>query len=174
MKALYESQLQQAPTPVCQVSVNAISFDDGFGSAGTRTVTVKSEEWVDVDVEEKRKRDGMDIIWNTRPQKQAPATTAGTTPDSGTASHIQPSGDPIPSTPLPMDVDTEPTKSKYKLQSELGKTISNADVGEKIMNAQIRLTIKEFLAVSTEMANCIHNQTRRRRAPMVRPLFHLT
>jgi hypothetical protein len=43
MKVFYESQ--QAPAPVRQVSVNAISFDDGFGAtAGTRTVTVKSEE----------------------------------------------------------------------------------------------------------------------------------
>jgi hypothetical protein len=64
-----------------------------------------------------------------------------------------------------MDVDdNEPAKPKYKLQSELGKTISNSDVGEKIMNAPIQLTIKEFLAVSPEMANYIHDQTRRRRS----------
>jgi hypothetical protein len=165
MKAFYESQLQQAPIPI-RVNVNAISFDDGFGStAGTRTVAVKSEEWVDVDVEEKRKRDGMDFIRNTRPRKQAPAVTTGTVPDSGPASQTQPSGSPsAPS--ATMDVDPEPTKPKYKLQSELGKAISSTDIGEKIMNAPIMLTIKEFLAVSPEMANYIHDQTRRRRAPI--------
>jgi hypothetical protein len=34
------------------------------------------------------------------------------------------------------------------------------------MNAPIMLTIKEFLAVSPEMANYIHDQTRRRRSPI--------
>jgi hypothetical protein len=151
------------------VSVNAISFDDEFGSAGTRTVAVKSEEWVDVDVEEKRKHDGMDFIRNTRPRKQATATAPGTTPDSapGTASQTPPSGPPSSASSVPMDIyENEPAKPKYKLQSELGKTISNANVGEKIMNAAIMLTIKEFLAVSLEMANYIHDQTRRRRAPI--------
>jgi hypothetical protein len=65
------------------------------------------------------------------------------------------------------DIDkNETSKPKYRLQFELGKTIPTADIGEKIMNTPVMLTIKEFLAVSPEMANYIHDQTRRRRSPI--------
>ena len=67
---------------------------------------------------------------------------------------------------MDVDDDNEPAKPKYKLQSELGKQIPTADIGEKIMNTPVALTIKEFLAVSPEMANYIHDQTRRRRSPI--------
>jgi hypothetical protein len=90
MKAFYESQ-NQALALIYQVSVNMISFDGGFRStAGTWTVAVKSEKWVDVDVDKKRKRNGIDFIWNTQSQKQAPAVTAGAIPNSGPASQTQP------------------------------------------------------------------------------------
>jgi hypothetical protein len=66
-----------------------------------------------------------------------------------------------------MDIDEDqPTKPKYKLQSELGKTIPIADIGKKIMDTPVMLTIKEFLAVSRDVANYIHDQTRRKRAPI--------
>jgi hypothetical protein len=163
MKAFYESQ-QQAPVPVRQASVNAFSFDDGFVSTGIRAVAVQDGDWIDADVEEKRKRDGMDFIRNTRPRKQAPAPNDSA---PGAASQTQPSGSPAPTpSSATMDIDSEIAKPKYKLQSELGKTISPSDVGEKIMMAPITLSIKEFLAVSPEMANYIHNQTRRRRSPI--------
>jgi hypothetical protein len=71
MKASYESQ-QQAPMPVRQVRVNAISFDEGYGSGiGVRTSAVKDDGWVDVGIDEKRKRDGMDFGRKVRP-KNAP------------------------------------------------------------------------------------------------------
>jgi hypothetical protein len=111
--------------PVRQVSVNAISFDDGFGSdAGTRTVAMKNDNWINLDVDEKRKHDGMDFIRNTRSRKQAPTATSGVSPDSApsAASQTQPSGSPASSAPsATMDIDdNEPAKPKYKLQSELG------------------------------------------------------
>jgi hypothetical protein len=169
MKAFYESQ-PQAPVPVRQVSVNAISFDDGFGSsAGTRITKLDGEEWVDVSVEEKRKRDGMDFVKNARPRMNAPIPPPPAPPGgspASPASQTQPTGGTAPP-PGPMEVDEDnSTKPKYKLQSELGKTISTVDIGEKIMNTPVMLTIKEFLAVSPEMANYIHDQTRRRRSPI--------
>jgi len=44
--------------------------------------------------------------------------------------------------------------------------INVTDVGEKIMNAPIMLSIKDFLAVSPEMSGYIHEQTRRKRIPV--------
>ena len=65
-----------------------------------------------------------------------------------------------------MDLDPPDQKPKYRLQSELGKTINVTDVVEKIMNAPIMLSIKDFLAVSPEMSGYIHEQTRRKRIPV--------
>ena len=62
-----------------------------------------------------------------------------------------------------MDLDPpDPAKPKYRLQSELDKSIGVAEVGEKVMNALITLQIKEILAVPLEMANYLHEQTRRK------------
>ena len=61
---------------------------------------------------------------------------------------------PAPSTAT-MDLDPPDPKLKYHLQSELGKAIGVAEVGEKIMNAPIMLSIKEFLAVSPEMSGLL-------------------
>jgi hypothetical protein len=142
MKAFYESQLQ-APAPARQVSVNAISFDDNFDPAmEVRNLSAKNEGWVSVDVEEKRKRDGMDFIKNARPRTHPPAPipppVSGPAPGAhpvppGATSQTQPSGSPNPSPSATMDIDSETSKPKYKLQSELGKTNSPTDVGEKII-----------------------------------------
>jgi len=62
-----------------------------------------------------------------------------------------------------MDLDPpDSAKPKYRLQSELDKSIGVAEVGEKVMNAPITLQIKEILAVPLEMANYLHEQTRRK------------
>jgi len=80
-----------------------------------------------------------------------PAPASGTSPALSTAT---------------MDVGPPDPKPKYRLQSELGKSIGVAEVEEKIMNAPIMLSIKEFLAVSPEMSGYIHEQTRRKRIPV--------
>ena len=81
------------------------------------------------------------------------ASTAA--PASGTS--------PAPSTAM---MDPTDSKPKYHLQSELGKSIGIAEVGEKITNAPIMLSIKEFLAVSPEMSEYIHEWTGRKRIPI--------
>jgi len=57
-------------------------------------------------------------------------------------------------------------RNQNRNQSNLGKSISVAEVGEKIINAPIILSIKEFLADSPEMSSYIHEQTRRRWIPV--------
>jgi len=159
------------PPPVArQSSVNTISYDDGESSSVSwkaRAIEIVDlDECADVNVEEKRKR-GDGPPW----QKQArPKTGKGSTPAAQPSSQEPSQPSATASSPPPpsdtMNIDEDHPKPKFKLQSELGKTISPAVVGEKIMNAPLTLTIKEFLAVSPDMSNYIHEQTRRKRAPI--------
>jgi hypothetical protein len=50
---------------------------------------------------------------------------------------------------------------KYYLSSELGKNIKTNQIGEKIMDTSMQLSIREILAVSDEFAGYLHNQTRK-------------
>jgi len=93
-----------------------------------------------------------------------PAVRPGTPIEPAlTAAPGAPGASPAPCTAT---MDTPDPKPKYGLQSELGKSISVAEVGEKIMNAPIMLSIKEFLAVSPEMSGYIYEQIRRKRIPV--------
>jgi hypothetical protein len=192
MKMMYDLVHPPATVPSSQGNVRTITFDDGACEmgGGSCSVSVKEKgEWMEVDVEEKRKRDDgrfqrnarhkIDGAWQAVPDTsqtapvnagpstsaplgvgQSPATAASAgIPASQTQTQPQPGG----SGPGPMDLDSDAAKPKYRLQSELGKTISITDVGEKIMNAPIQLSIKEFLAVSPEMSGYIHEQTRHKR-----------
>jgi hypothetical protein len=93
---------------------------------------------------------------------------------------------PLPSQPLPvaralspMDADVTPDSSpgpmpaaatsqnpKFRLASELNQSISTSDIGEKIMNTSVQLSIREILAVSGDVSNYLHDQTRKRRVPI--------
>lgn len=191
MKMMYELVHPPASVASPQGNVRTITFDDGGEMGGdthsTSVSTKEKGEWIDVDVEEKRKReDGrfqrnarrkIDGAWQTVPDtsQTTPAGTgqpasaplgAGqspTMPASNGSPASQTQSQPGGSDPGTMDIDSDAAKPKYRLQSELGKTISITDVAEKIMNAPIQLSIKEFLAVSPEMSGYIHEQTRRKR-----------
>jgi hypothetical protein len=49
---------------------------------------------------------------------------------------------------------------------ELNRSISSSDVGKKVMDAPIQLSIQEILAVSNNVLNYIHNQTRKCQVPL--------
>jgi hypothetical protein len=57
-------------------------------------------------------------------------------------------------------------KPKFRLGSELNKSITVESIGEKVMEAPIQLKMCELLAVSTEVASYLHDQTRRKRIPV--------
>ena len=170
MKSLYDV-VYPAAAPV-QAAARAITFDDGSdeGVHDLRIVTLGKEkdEWIDMSVDEKRTReDGNRLPRNVCRRMNEPAVRPGTPIESApTATPAPASGtSPAPSTAT-MDVDSPDPKPKYRLQSELGKSIGVAEVGEKIMNAPIMLSIKEFLAVSPEILGYIHEQTRCKRIPV--------
>ena len=63
--------------------------------------------------------------------------------------------------------DIAGAKPKFRLGSELNKSITVESIGEKVMEAPIQLKMCELLAVSTEVANYLHDQTRRKRIPVM-------
>src|SRR5438045_2829469 len=62
--------------------------------------------------------------------------------------------------------DIAGAKPKFRLGSELNKSITVESIGEKVMEAPIQLKMCELLAVSTEVSNYLHDQTRRKRIPI--------
>src|SRR5579862_1663928 len=74
-----------------------------------------------------------------------------------------------PSAGSPRQAMPDEIKPKYRLQSQLNQTVGTADIGDKIMNTPVMLSIKEILAVSPEMGNYMYEQTRRKRVPVSEP-----
>ena len=76
-----------------------------------------------------------------------------------------PASAPIPTATEPIDPTMEIAK-KYKLASELSQTVETSQIGEKIMDTPVQLSIREILAVSGDVAGYLHDQTRKRRVPL--------
>jgi len=169
-------------------SVGAITFEDGaeYGKLGSSMMTMVQDadgQWVDVSVEEKRKYGGTN-----QGRRVKPRTDSGSQGTDRSRTAFQ---DPSHPTPVPnfrypppvqvMEVPDEDipdrtpeaplqaaavNKPKFRLASGLNQTITTEEIGEKVMQAPIQLRMCELLAVSTEVANYIHDQTRRRRIPL--------
>src|SRR6266516_7779968 len=67
------------------------------------------------------------------------------------------------------NADGGEVKRKYHLASELSQTVDTAQIGEKIMDTPIQLSIHEVLAVSGDIAGYLHEQTKKRRIPLENP-----
>ena len=148
------------------------------------------EEIIDVDVEEKRRAD-REFPRRVRPRTtpDSDVRTPTPLPPMGTRAHpspdtemsdeppvqpyrrrdppIRPAQPPAnsPEPPQPPQPTVEPQR-KFKLASELSKTISAADVADKIMDSEVQLTIREILAVSKDVAGSLHERTKLRRTPI--------
>jgi len=142
---------------------------------------------VDVDVQEKKKHGGANQGHRVTPQKDgsqaidrsqtvqnSPPTSA--MPNFGYPPPVHVTEVPDEEMPdrMPMhdripDGSQAPVavnKPKFRLASELNQAINTEDVWKKVMEAPIQLRMCELLAVSTEVANYIHDQTRRHRIPV--------
>jgi len=73
--------------------------------------------------------------------------------------------DPPAPLPVALTPPAEPQR-KFKLASELSKTISVANIVDKIMDSQVQLTIREILAVSKDIAGSLHEGTKLRHTPI--------
>jgi len=69
-------------------------------------------------------------------------------------------------TPLAPAANPAMPAKKFRLASELSKTISPSDIADKIMDSEVQLTIREILAVSKDVARDLHERTKLRRTPV--------
>jgi hypothetical protein len=68
---------------------------------------------------------------------------------------------------IPMQDGTAAAKERrFRLASELRESISIAEIGEKIMNMPIQLSLKELMATAPDLSNHFHEITRKRRIPV--------
>jgi hypothetical protein len=69
-------------------------------------------------------------------------------------------------TDIPMQEATA-RERRFRLASELRESISIAEIGEKIMNMPIHLTLKELMATAPDLSSHFHEITRKRRIPVL-------
>jgi Protein of unknown function (DUF4100) len=155
---------------------------------------VVSHQIVDADVAEKRRR-GDTLGRNVRPRLDDGRTDnvpIPTIPQQNQpvlqpqfpqhrAAPIPPV--PPPNTPAPvpppvtdtsrtasqdqaMDVDPPVEKPKYRLASKLQESINLDEIGEKIMDVKISLSLNEIFGISSDVSNWLNDRTRRTRRPI--------
>jgi hypothetical protein len=124
-------------------------------------------EAVDVDVDEKRKRDEGPVKRFVRPRVEEPKTSnipTGNSPPVSDQPYVLPDGPAVVSVPSPShSVAPAP---KYRLASSLQEQVSFDAVGEKLMDTPVSLTMKEVCAISPDLGNWLSDRTRKRRKPI--------
>ena len=197
---------------VTSADVGAITFDDRVyaslgphnGSARVTTLDfengIRTDQIIDVEANEKRKRDTLDRTRRVRSQIEesgpdgmqnpdlVPSNSRPTPANYGYPPSVQVTD--VPEEEIRMESTSEPhgaqtssrspnaqtpsgspsttgTKTKFRLASELNQMVTTEEVGKKVMDAPIQLKMCELLAVSAEVSNYIHDQTRKRRVPIV-------
>jgi hypothetical protein len=165
-------------------AVRVITVDDqSFGSLGggssARVTTldfekgIRTDEIIDAEANEKRKRMDLDRTRRVRSRIESTGESSvlpSDTTELGSFPAVQPTTNPIAGQG---NTDTSSSgggaqtdRPKFRLVSELNQSISSSDVGKKVMDAPIQLSIREILAVSNDVSNYIHDQTRKRRVPL--------
>ena len=189
MIALFPS-LPQGPS--ISVSTRNIVAEEMYGHLGDGSIWrttldfetgARTDEIVDVNVEEKRKFVGGPQQRRVRPRTDGSQTLSP--PTQGTDRRTPPIQlEEFPDEEMPDAIPLEPAQparsiqstrpqqsdngdgKKYRLASELSQTVSATQIGEKIMDTPVQLSFREILAVSGDIAGYLHEQTRKRRIPV--------
>jgi hypothetical protein len=121
------------------------------------------------------------VPFPTMDRSTSPPTVPATIPATGGPPLLQtiPATSPAPTgMPNLVDLDMEQgpadipmqdataRERRFRLASELRESISIAEIGEKIMNMPIHLTLKELMATAPDLSNHFHEITRKRRIPV--------
>jgi len=187
MKKLFDTQPAPSTFQTNNISLEPVAE---LGNSGTVHVVtldfdgeVRTDEIIDVDVLEKRRRDEV-LRRRVRPRTDDvfPAPS-GDIPMSNEPPASQRSETALPSQNIPyvpilppIPLVKQPTLSpvnrapeppkKFRLASELSETVSVAQVCEQLMDTPLQLSWRQVMAVSPEVANYLHDQTRKRRVPI--------
>src|SRR5208282_6588240 len=144
--------------PQSSVMITTLDFEND-----TRT-----DEIIDAEVNEKRRRDEIlhrrvkprleeDVLPRTSPPPTPPPAPPSNPPPDIIMQDAQ-----IDRSTAPDDSEVAP--KKYRLASGLRQVIHVSQIGEKILDTPVQLPIREILAVSSDVSNYLHDQTRKRRA----------
>jgi hypothetical protein len=179
--------LPLAPAQVQNVSTSMITVGDTtygrLGSGGSILRTTldfdtgeRIEKIVDVEVEEKRKWDGPTD--GPRPKRQphptAKVTESRPTPKPVTVEDVPEETtqqtEPLSSASQVPATHVDPTASgavkKFRFASDLSKSVTPSQIAEKVMDTPVQLTIREVLAVSSDVFSYLHDQTKKKRVPL--------
>ena len=151
---------------------------------------IRTDEIIDVEINEKRKRGDINQARRIRsriddvptliPVQRSPPRTVQMEEVSDEdmsdlpvhpyqTRQVHRSGVSAPAL-APASISAEPkapeVARKFKLASEVGQTVGTSQIGEKIMDTPVQLSIREILAVSGDVAGYLHDQTRKRRVPL--------
>jgi len=175
--------LEEIQTPTTPVAVNNANITlnryGSLGNEGSVRVTyidfdndTRTEEIIDADVFEKRRRDEYETRRRVRPRNDESPTPFP--PSDRAAPNEIPNAMPIddrpvqssstPTTNPPSNVT--PQNKKFRLGSELGETVTAAKVGEQMMDTPMQFSMRQIMAVAPEVAGYLHDQTRKRRIPV--------
>ena len=61
---------------------------------------------------------------------------------------------------------SEAPSKKHRLALELSQTVNISQIGEKVTDTPIQLSMREVLAVSSEVSSYLHDKTGKRRVPL--------
>src|SRR5436305_10455299 len=165
IRALYEASSRTTTSPISNVTAITVEPIAQLGNSSTIHLTkidfekgTKSEEIIEVDVYEKRKRDEIlkrrmrpRLDDDVQPPSLVPLESAAEVPRSQT---VQPPENP------------EKPSKKFRLASEINETVSVAQVGERVMDTIIPLPLRDIVAVAPGIAGYMHEQTRKKRVPI--------
>jgi hypothetical protein len=179
MKKLLSFAAPTVPITVGNNNITLESYGD-LGSQSSVMITTldfengtRTDEIIDAEVNEKRRRDEI-LRRRVRPRLEEDVL-----PHAPALPRV-----PIPPVPLSgptpeivmQDVqdnrrsttpgNSEAAPKKFRLVSDLSQTVSTSQIGEKIMDTPVQLSMREVLAVSSEVSSYLHDQTRKRRVPI--------
>ncbi|TMC20323.1 MAG: retroviral-like aspartic protease [Chloroflexi bacterium] len=167
IRALYEASSRTTTSPISNVTAITVEPIAQLGNSSTIHLTkidfekgTKSEEIIEVDVYEKRKRD--EIL----KRRMRPRLEDDVQPPSLAPIYESTTDTPRSQTIQPPDNPTEKPVKKYRLASEINETVSVAQVGERVMDTIIPLPLRDIVAVAPGIAGYMHEQTRKKRVPI--------
>src|SRR5271169_4351129 len=184
-KTLEENQTPAPPMTVNNANITLDRFGS-IGNEGSVRVTyldfdndTRTDEIIDADVYEKRRRDEYETRRRVRPRNDESPTpfppSDRTIPTEGPPAQSQrnptnpttntlPGGEPTPTTNPPPNATTQ--NKKFRLASELSGIVTAAQVGEQMMDTPMQFSMRQIMAVAPEVTGYLHDQTRKRRIPI--------
>ena len=164
------------PKPLSGVSsTNAITLEPQYATIGAENSVMLTtlyddgtarHEIIDVEVDEKRKRDD-NIGQQGRRVRFRDEETPTPSPPTVTRPVEAPFSAPTPPAAAPTPEGNPPNQAqKYRLVSEIGDAVPISTIGEKLMDTPVALTLREVFAASSEVSTYMHDQTRKRRMPI--------